>query len=435
MLTICIVLLALSLVVSAFFSGSETAILSANRFKLEYLERRGDKKASLLKHLRMKPDHFLATVLVGNTLVNAAVASLATYVFGATLGNTAEAIFLATATATLFLLIFSEITPKTFASHYPERVGYMLVHPIRGVMWLLTPFVLIVTRIARGILRLFGQDPAAISDKLSEEEFRSILKSGAEESGLAQTRRRMLASILEMSNKTLKDVMIPRTMVTMVDGSASDDTVLETIVQSGFSRVPVYVGHDDNVIGIAHAKDLLGLLERGERPDVKKILRRPFFIPASAQIETALNEFQRARVHMGVVVDEYGGVEGVVTLEDLLEEIVGEIQDESDEESELIRFQPDGSCLIDGGAAIYKVNERLGIGLPEEPGFSTIAGFVLSRLGRIPKEKEELEFAGRRLVVEKVLKRKIALLRLVVEGAESTTPTAPDDKDRREPVS
>ena len=416
MLTASFVLLVLSLILSAFFSASETAILTMNRFKLEHLERRGDKKAPILKSLRLKPDRFLASVLVGNNFVNSAAASLATYIFGVMLGNSAEAIFLATVTATIVLLIFAEITPKTFASHYPERVGHLFLHPIRGVMWILTPFVLVITQISRRLLRLFGQDPAQISDKLSEEEFRSILKSGAEESDIAQARKVMLSRILEMSDKRVKDVMIPRPMVTMIDIASGDERILETVVQSGYSRIPVYAGHDDNIIGIAHAKDLLGLLQRGEGPDVKKVLRRPFFIPASSPVEKALNEFQKARVHMGVVVDEYGGIEGMVTLEDLLEEIVGEIQDEYDDESDLIRPQPDGSSLIDGGTAIYKLNERLGLGIPEEPGSSTIAGFVLSRLGRIPREREEIEFGDRRLVVEKVLKRKISMVRLTPPG-------------------
>ncbi len=416
MLTASFILLLLSLALSAFFSASETAILTMNRFKLEHMERHGDKKAPILKSLRLKPDRFLASVLVGNNFVNSAAASLATYIFGVTLGNSAEAIFLATVTATIVLLIFSEITPKTFASHYPERVGYLLLHPIRGVMWIMTPFVLVITQISRGILKLFGQDPARISDKLSEEEFRSILKTGAEESDIAQARKVMLSRILEMSDKRVKDVMIPRTMVTMVDIASGDPRILESIVQSGYSRIPVYAGHDDNIIGIAHAKDILGLLQRGEDPDVKKVLRRPFFIPASSPVEKALNEFQKARVHMGVVVDEYGGIEGVVTLEDLLEEIVGEIQDEYDDESDLIRLQPDGSSLIDGGTAIYKLNERLGLGIPEEPEFSTIAGFVLSRLGRIPREREEIDLGDRRIVVEKVLKRKISMVRLTPPG-------------------
>ncbi|MEW6365222.1 MAG: hemolysin family protein [Acidobacteriota bacterium] len=413
MLTLNIVLLVCALLLSAFFSSSETAILTMNRFKLDHLERRGDRKAPLLKQLRLFPDRFLATVLVGNTIVNAAAASIATLLFAMVLGQSQEAMFIATATASIVLLLFGEITPKTIATRHPERLGHIYFYAIRMVMWLLSPIVFVVTKVSHGLLRGLGINPAQISDRLSEEEFRSLMKVGVEEGAIGQAKKRMLASIFEISDKTVKEVMIPRTMVTMVEASMEGVKLLEAVVQSGFSRVPVYGGEPDNILGIVHAKDLLGLLQKGEPPDVTKILRKPFFIPESARVEKALNEFQKARVHMGFVVDEYGGVEGIVTIEDLLEEIVGEIQDEHDEETDYIRVQPDGSRLIDGGTAIYKINERLGIGLPEEEEFSTLAGFVIAILGHIPKEREEVEFKGHRLVVEKVLKRKVTLIRMI----------------------
>lgn len=422
MLTVIFLLLILSLVLSAFFSASETAILTLNRFKLEHMIKAGNRRAERLRDLRMKPDRFLAAVLVGNNFVNSAAASLATFLFSMMLGSSAETIFLATVTTAIMLLIFSEITPKTIATRHPERFGFLLFQPIRAAMWLMTPFVMVITKVTQGILRLFGQDPTQISDKLSEEEFRAILKVGAEESEIAQTRKKMLSRILEMSNKTLKDLMIPRTMVTMINADAGPAKAVEIAVTSGYSRIPVYSGSEDNVIGVAHVKDLLGLLHRGETPSVTRVLRKPFFVPSSSRLEMALSEFQKAKVHLGVVVDEYGGVEGIVTLEDLLEEIVGEIQDEYDEESDFIRPQPDGSFLIDGGTAIYKLKERLGLGWEEEQGITTIAGTVLSRLGRIPKEKEAIEIESGRLVVEKVQKRKIVLLRLV--------PTSPTPGER-----
>ena len=292
-------------------------------------------------------------------------------------------------------------------------MGFILYRLIQAAMWLLTPIVLVVTWLSRGFLRLLGLEPAPIHDRLSEDEFRSILNVGAEEGAIAQTKRKMLSSIFDIAKKSVKEVMIPRTMMIMIEESTPPGKVFEIFVHSGFSRIPVFSGHAENVVGTIHAKDLLGLLQRGEEADIGRLLRKPFFIPASAPVETALSEFQKAKVHMGIVVDEYGGLEGIVTIEDLIEEIVGEIQDEHDEESDYLRPQPDGSCLIDGGAAIDKINERLSLGIPEEPGFMTIAGFILSKLGRIPKETEAIEFNGRQFIVEKVTRRTISLIRLV----------------------
>jgi len=413
MIVASIVLLLIALLLSACFSGSETAVISLNRYKLEHLERSGNRKAGKVKEIRSRPERFLPAILVGNTFVNAAAASLATFLFGLLMGTTEESVLLATVTVTVLLLIFGENTPKTFASHHPERASFLLYPFIQASMWLLAPFVFVISRISSGLLRLLGQEPTPLIHHLSMDEFQSIVNMGAEEATIDQTKKKMLSSIFEISKKSIKEVMIPRTMVTMIEVSTTPEKVLETIVQCGYSRIPVYEGHEENVVGIAHTKDFLGRLQRDETLDIGKIIRKPFFIPASAPVETALREFQKAKSHMGIVVDEYGGFEGIVTLEDLIEEIVGEIQDEHDDERDYVRPQDDGSCVIEGGTAIYKINERLALGLPEDPGFSTLAGFMLSQLGRIPKEKEEVEFAGHRLIVEKVARRTIAQVRLI----------------------
>lgn len=397
------------LFLSAFFSGSETALLSLDRLRVKYLVQKKRRGAERLEALLNQPDRLLGAILVGNNLVNIAASVFATTLLVQLYGERGE--LLTILLLTPLLLIFSEISPKSYAAQYPEKVSFLVLRPILLLMWLFSPVVWLVTGMARLLTRLFrGEVERPI---ISEDEIRSIISVGEEAGVVAKEKRRMLHGVFELAQIQVRDVMIPRTEVVGLEVGASYEQVLRLAQAAHHSRFPVYEGSLDNVVGIIHSKDILNFVDQPEGFSLRELARPPYFVPESKRIETLLQSFRKKKVHLAVVVDEYGGVEGIVTLEDIFEEIVGEIQDEYDVEEELIRELSPGRLLIDGSISLRVINKRFRLALAEEYS-NTLAGFLLRALGQIPHEGDECEADGVQFIVRKVVNHRIEEIEMLL---------------------
>jgi putative hemolysin len=417
-----ILLFILCLILSAFFSSSETAYIAANPYSLEYREKKGSKRAGLARRIRARTNDLLATILIGNTLVNAAAASLATTLIAGLLPeeHRSRSVLFATVITTLLLLVFAEINPKTFAAHNAVRTATLLAYPLRAAMVLLAPVVKLFSLLTGILMPSSKAGKDASLRALSEEETRIAIHAGTR--GLSALRRRIVSGALDIGSRPVKEVMVPRPEVKALEIDSGRAAVLEAVRSSGYSRYPVYRGRLDNIEGIVHSKDIVGYLIDNKEFTLQDVLRKPFFVPEFASLEKVLLQMQEKAVHMALVVDEFGTVDGLVTLEDIIEEIVGEIQDEHDGQYEdWFARREGGRFVVAGSAPVKDVNARLALGIPERKDYTTLAGFFLYAFGRLPREKDSLESGGFRLTVEKMSKRHISLIEVAPEA-----PPGPD---------
>jgi putative hemolysin len=396
------------LLMSAFFSGSETALLSLDSLRVKYLVHKKRRGAQQLERVLSQPDNLLGAILVGNNLVNIAASVFATTFFVQLFGARGE--LLTIVILTPVLLIVSEVCPKTFAARNPERVSFWVLRPIILIMILLRPVVWLVTSFSRLLTLLVKSEPRPT---ISEDEIRTLISVG-EQSGLfGKDKRRMLDGVFDLSQISVRDVMIPRTEVVVLDAVSSFSEVLTAVQDSCHSRFPVYEGSVDNIIGIIHSKDILRYAHIPGEFSLRKLARKPYFVPESKRINTLLKAFQRRQMHMAVVVDEYGGVEGIVTLEDVVEEIVGEIRDEYDIDEAIVSELGGGRFLLDGSIPLRIVNQSFGLELSEEHA-STLAGFLLGVLGAIPHTGDSCTVDGYRFIVRKVIDHRIEEIELLL---------------------
>jgi putative hemolysin len=411
MLLPAVLLFMLFLALGAFFSSAETAFIASSPYTVEYLETKGSKRAGLIRRVMARIDSLLATILIGNTLVNAAAASVATSIFVSFIPNRNQAIIVATLATTVLILFFGEINPKVFAAHNPVKTAFLFIHPVRFLMVVLGPVVKVFAFLS-GLLFPASRAGAERPPRtLGEEEVRILLGSGV--SGLSALRKRMISGILDIGSRPIKEIMVPRPQVKALDVDSSLEQVSAAIREAAYSRYPVYRGRLDNIEGLVHAKDIISYLIDHKEFKLANVLHKPFFIPESASMEKALRQMQEKAVHMAFVVDEFGSVEGIVTLEDIIEEIVGDIQDEHDGLSEAWYTRPaERVFLVMGSASIKEINRVLPLKLPERADYTTLAGFFLYEFGRIPQEKDALDHDGFRFVVEKMVKRHIGLIRI-----------------------
>ena len=389
-------------VFSAFFSSSETALMSMDRLRVKYLAEKERPGAKRLEALLSKPDDLLSAILVGNNLVNIMISVFATALFLDLFGQGGELMTILILTP--LLLIFSEVCPKTYAATYPEKLSFRVLQPIRFFMWLLQPVTAVVSGIS-GLLTRFlrGEEQAPL---ISEDEIRSIIEFGEDAGVVDKDKRRMLHGIFDLSQIRVRDVMVPRTEVVGISVDADFMDVVQMTAQARHSRFPVYDGSLDNVVGVIHSKDVLSYLDKPEQFSLRELARPPFFVPEAKPIETLMQAFRRKHLHLAMVVDEYGGVEGICTLEDIVEEIVGEIQDEYDEEDILVKALGSNRYLIDGSVAIRYINKRFELNLSEEH-VNTLAGFLLNTLGSIPEVGASCEVDGVLFTVREVEDRRI----------------------------
>ncbi len=419
-----VILILVLLLFSAFFSGSETALISFRKMRLKHLVRKGHKGAILVDRLLRETDRLLATILVGNNLVNVA-ASVLTGVLAIEwlephLGEEV-AMLVATLVMTFLLLIFAEITPKTYSAYHAERVSFWVARPIYGFSILLHPFVTVTTLISNLFLRVFLRikpEKAAIST----EEIRSIITYGEEEGVLEKEKREMLHGIFDISQTMVKEVMVPRPDIIAIEVQDPAEEILKRIETTGHSRYPVYQDEIDNIVGFLFVKDLIAYWARPKAFELTRVLRSVTYVPETKRVDLLLGEFRRDKRQISMVADEYGSVAGLVTMEDLLEEITGEIQDEYDLEAEKVERLADGSMILDGSLTLDEVYESTRIKLPKGE-YETVAGFLLEIFGKIPKESEVISFGQFLFAAHKVVRHRILKVKIKPMAARTASKT------------
>lgn len=409
-----LLLLFLFLVLSAFFSSSETAFLASSPYKFNYLAKKGSRRARLVFDMLQRVDKLLTTILIGNTLVNTAAASVATFIFVSFVQDKNQAVLYATLVTTVLILIFSEITPKTYAAYNPVKTSLFFVQPLRIFIFLFYPFIKVITFVIGLIFPSFRKR-LGLSRTISEEEMKAVLSVGIQ--GMSLRRRKMISGILDIGSRPVKEIMVPRPQVKAISIDASVDQVLRIVHSGEFSRFPVYRETLDNILGSIHTKDIIPYLVDGKKFKVSEILRKPIFIPESAPVENILLQIQEAAQHLAFVVDEFGNMEGIVTLEDIIEEIVGEIQDEYDlEQEEKILQIAEFEFIVQGDTPVKDVNQRLFLQVQEAGEYTTIAGFFLKEFGKIPKKGDFLDYKDLKFVVDRMAKRRISRLLISLPG-------------------
>ena len=371
------------IICSAFFSSSETGLLSLNRYRLRHLQREGHKGALRAGRLLNQPDRLLGTILVGNNVVNILAASIATVIAVNLWGDAGVAI--ATTGLTIALLIFGEITPKTFAALRPESIAFPASRLLSLLMALLYPVVWLTSAISTGLIRLLGVNPKErASEALSAEELRSVVREAGDD--LPEQRQDMLLGILDLENVTVNDVMIPRNEIEGIDLNNPLDQIVWQLRITTHTRLPVYRDNINKIIGVIHMRQIARLLTLNKLTHavLEAAAVEPYFIPEDTALSVQLLNFQKHKKRMGIVVDEYGDIEGLVTLEDILEEIVGELSDREQTEEPVILQQDEHSYEIDGSAYIREINKALGWELPSN-GPKTLNGLITEILESIPE--------------------------------------------------
>ena len=388
-----------------FFSAAETAYITVNRQRLKCQEEAGDRKAGAVGRIVSNPDKLLGIILFGVNISNFAAAGIVTsFVISCSAPEYREiAGFAGSIGFALFMLVFCELTPKLVAAANPEKLSRKLLPPVRFSILVLSPFAWLVTWLANGVVRMAGFDAVAspFQHGASQEEIRAMI-DGAGEASVPSMKKHILHNVFEIDTTQIREVMIPRGEVIAIDITSDMADVLDVVSKTNYSRIPVYRNDFDNPLGILHVKDLLQYLSRKDACiNIHSLLRPIHFIPDSARLDVALRQLQAMRLHIAVVVDEFGGVAGIVTLEDILEEIVGEIRDEYDTESELVRKTGVDTYSIAGNLPIRDFNRSFSDKIPEAPEYATIAGFLESLTGRLLREGETIHHEKLAFTIEK----------------------------------
>lgn len=376
---------------SAFFSGSETALMAANRYRMRHLANAGHHGARSAQRLLQSPDRLIGLILFGNNLVNILAASIATVIGIRLLGD--SGVWIASLALTFVVLIFGEVVPKTLAAFNPERIAYPASFLLSSLQKLLHPVVWSINGLTRLLLRPFGIHPRVdVIERLNREELRTLLKEGGQ---ISNEHQRMLVNILDLEHATVDDVMIPRQDIVGIDLEDEWATILTQLTQTLYTRMPVYRGSIDQVEGTLHIRSVISKLNEGGLTidDLKRSIRSPYFIPEGTNLMQQLLEFQSRERRMGLVVDEYGDIQGMVTLDDILEEIVGEYTSDGRERSRAIRHLDDNTWLVDGATSIRMLNRRMNWDLPEEEA-NTVNGLLLEVLEAIPDGKTCVRIGG-----------------------------------------
>ena len=394
-----ILILVLTLL-NAFFASAEMAIVSVNRNRIKMLADDGNKKASLLVDLLEEPNKFLSTIQVGITLAgffsSASAATGISEVIGASLSQLgipyAQSISLVVITIILsyFTLVFGELVPKRIALQKSEQMAMLSVRPIVFVFKFAKPFVKLLSLSTNVLLRVIGMSDTDLEEKVSREEIKSLVDAGEEYGVINQIEKEMINSIFDFDDKLAKEVMTPRTEVYMINIKLP--LSIEELLEENYSRIPVYEGDMDNIIGILYLKDFLHeAYQVGfENVDLKKLLHRPYFVPECKNIDQLFKELQKSKRHLAVLIDEYGGFSGIVTIEDLIEEVMGDINDEYDDDDPVIRKIDNDTYIVNGLISIKELNDKLQLNLDEETeDYDTLGGFLINQIDYIPSETEE----------------------------------------------
>jgi CBS domain containing-hemolysin-like protein len=406
-----LLLISILLVCSAFFAGSEAALFSLNTVQVERLRERGGVLGRLIAALLQRPTNLIITFLVGNELVNVALAVTTTSLALMLYGSGGE--YLAIVVTTFILLLFGEVTPKSLAVHYPERISLLVAWPIQAFAYAITPLRWGLRKLVDAVMGEHAERPISL---ITTAEFKTLVEISEDEGIIDQDERNLIQRVFEFGGHRVSQILTPRTDIFALEVSEPLATALPKIKDNRFSRIPVYEGTIDQIIGILYAKDLLPYSRHPEL-DIKlrDLLHPVFFVPESKRTDDLLREFQRNKVHMAIVVDEYGGVSGLVTMEDALEELVGEIVDEFDTEEILCRQIDPQTYVVSAKMPLDEFNEKLGVSIPREDA-DTIGGHVFHLFGKLPKRGESVSAHGLTFTIEHIKGTRILEIRVRREG-------------------
>lgn len=406
-----IILLVILLVLSGFFSMSETALMSLSKIRIRHMVEEGVKGSKLVEKLIEDPNRLLGAILIGNNIVNIGASAIATSLAVKIFNGSESAVAVATAIMTVLVLIFGEITPKSIAKQKSEQVALKVSKPVQFCVAVFKPFVVMFTAISSVFIRLFGGDPKATEPFITEEELKTMVGVSEEEGVLEDVEKEMIFNVFDFADLQVKDVMVQRVDVTAIDVNDGYEDILKVIKEDQFSRIPVYDDTIDDIVGVLNVKDLIIADKRDCKFKVTDYMREPLYTFEFKKITELFNEMKKSRNHMAVVLDEYGGTVGIVTIEDVVEEIVGDIEDEYDKEREMIEVIKEDEYIVEGSARLDDISDLIGVNMESEE-FDSVGGLVIGELGRIPEAQEEVTIGKIRFVVEEVEKNRIMKVRI-----------------------
>lgn len=407
----------LCVILSAFFAASETALTAASRARMHGLEKNGDQRAALVNRLLASRERLIGTTLLGNTLVNIGASAFTTSLLVAAVGD--RGAFYATGLMTVILLVFAEVMPKTVAINYPDRVSLLVARTISFFVTVFGPVLIGVEVFVRGLLKLFGADTSRRHSILSgHEELKSAVDLLHREGGVARSDRDMFGGLLELRDLEVSDVMVHRTKMLALNADLPPAELIREVAAAPYSRLPLWRGEPENIVGVLHARDLLRALDAAGGDanfKVESIALEPWFVPDTTRVQDQLQAFLKRKTHFALVVDEYGVVMGLVTLEDIIEEIVGDIADEHDVTVPGVRIQPGGSAIVDGSVPIRDLNRAMAWDLPDEEA-TTVAGLVINEARAIPEPGQVFTFHNFRFEVLRKTRNRITSLKIMPVG-------------------
>ena len=409
-----LVFLFVCIILSAFFSSSETAFISLERFRVQHMVEKKVKGAKRVSKMLERPERFLSTILLGNNLVNTAATAMAT-ILAISIWEE-QGVIIATLGMTVVLLIFAETMPKTFANRHAERLALLFVRPIEIMSWLFSPVVIVLSWLASRFTRLIGGTPVPRSI-ISDEEIRTMITVGHKAGTVEEAEADMLHAVFDFGDRPVSEVLVPRPEVVGIEKGETLAEFLKTYSESPISRFPVYEENMDNVVGILSIKDVLMALAKGsitKEAPIDELIRPVYFTPETKRVSELFTEMRDKNYRMAIVVDEYGGTAGIVSLSRLMEEIVGPVGDELAEAEKEYESINEYTFQIDGGMRIEEANEELGLELPEGD-YETVAGFILHLLGRIPRQGKQLKYKDLKMVITKMKGHKIEEILLTKE--------------------
>ncbi len=421
-----LLVIAVLIIINGLFVAAEFALIRVRRTRIEQLIDEGNRGAKRVNRLVSQPGRFLAVIQIGVTFVGFLAAAFAgasiVKDFEAVLLNVAFlapqagliALFVITGLVSLFTIVFGELVPKAVALAHAERLALIFAAPIDLLGRVLNPLVWLLTTVTGAITRLFGITDQQ-QERVTPEELMILVERGSEQGVIEAEEQQMIGAVLELGEQRVHEVMVPRIDIKSLPAAATLDEIINTIVQEGHSRIPFFEETIDNVVGILYAKDLLPYLANGETPDIRSLLRTPLFVPESITVDDLLHSLQRRKVHIAIVLDEYGGTAGLVTIEDLIEEIVGEIQDEYDVEEPMIEVISDSEARVDGRASVDDLAEHFSVEFDSEDKeqYDTVGGLVYHQIGGVPSVGDKVEVDGLTLTVESTDGRRVGKVLVV----------------------
>ena len=406
------------IILSAFFSTSETALFSLNKLQLKKIQKEEENNWRIKSIIKLldDPQRTLISILIGNMFVNITASSLATYLAIKLIGN--MGIGIASGIMIFTILVFGEIVPKSLAVVNAENISKRVAKPIEIISIGLFPLIKVFKALIIVLYYFFGKKSTREKKEITEEDLITLIDAGKDEGVIEEEENEMIRNIFEFGDTMVREVMIPRVDMACISSDTKLGSILKMINKMGHSRIPVYEDTIDNIVGILYAKDLLGVYQKWytsrEKFDLKEIIREAYFVPENKKIDELLDIFQKDRIQIAIVIDEYGGTAGLITMEDVVEEVVGEIIDEYDREIKLFEMIEDNTVITDAMISIEKINEILNIEIPEN-GFETLGGFIYDLLGRIPKKDEKIKYQNCQIIVEQVVKNRIRRVKIIKE--------------------